>query len=122
MSNSYTGIPTLCLGNSYTGIPTLCHGQQLYAYTCVVSCATVIRGKPAWYHGQQLYGYTYVVSRQQLYGYTYVVSLATVIRVYLRLILLVKCNTLILYSYFHRTSIFLLLVSVTFYRCIEKKA
>ena len=37
------------------------------------------------------------------------------------LVLLVKYNTLILHSYFHRTLMFLLLVSVTFYRCIEKK-
>ena len=38
------------------------------------------------------------------------------------LVLLVKRNTLVLYSYFHRTFImFLLLVSVTFYRCIEKR-
>ena len=37
------------------------------------------------------------------------------------LVLLVKRNTLILYSYFHRTFMFLLLVSVTFYRCIEKR-
>ena len=36
------------------------------------------------------------------------------------LVLLVKRNTLILYSYFHRTFMFLLLVSGTFYRCIEK--
>ena len=37
------------------------------------------------------------------------------------LVLLVKRNSLILYSYFHRTFMFLLLVSVTFYRCIEKR-
>ena len=37
------------------------------------------------------------------------------------LILLVKRNTLILYSYFHWMFIFLLLVSVRFYRCIEKR-
>ena len=35
------------------------------------------------------------------------------------IVLLVKRNTLIL-SYFHQTFIFLLLMSVTFYRCIEK--
>ena len=38
----------------------------------------------------------------------------------LTLILLVKRNILILYSYFHRTFMFLQLMSVTFYRCIEK--
>ena len=37
------------------------------------------------------------------------------------LVLLVKRNTLILYSYYHWTLMFLLLVSVTFYRCIEKR-
>ena len=37
------------------------------------------------------------------------------------LVLLVKCNALILYSYFHRMFMFLLLMSVTFYRCIEKR-
>ena len=37
------------------------------------------------------------------------------------LVLLVKRNTLILYSYFHRMFMFLLLMSVTFYRCIEKR-
>ena len=40
----------------------------------------------------------------------------------LAVVLLVKHKTLILYSYFHGTFMFLLLVSVTFYRCIEKKA
>ena len=35
------------------------------------------------------------------------------------LVLLVKRNPLILFSYFHRTFMFLLLVSVTFYWCIE---
>ena len=41
----------------------------------------------------------------------------------LLLVLLVKhtCNTLILYSYFHRTFMILLLVSMTFYRYIEKR-
>ena len=35
-------------------------------------------------------------------------------------VLLVKRKTLILYSFFHRTFMFVLLVSVTFYRCIDK--
>ena len=36
-------------------------------------------------------------------------------------VLLAKCNTPILYSYFHLTFAFLLLVNVTGYRCIGKK-
>ena len=38
----------------------------------------------------------------------------------LEIVLLIKCNTLILYSYFQRMFMFLLFLSVTFYRCIEK--
>ena len=37
------------------------------------------------------------------------------------LVLLVKRNTLILYSYFHWMLMFLLKVSMTFYRCTEKR-
>ena len=39
----------------------------------------------------------------------------------LEIVLLVKRNTLILYSYFHRMFMFLLFLSVTFYGCIKKK-
>ena len=37
------------------------------------------------------------------------------------IVLLVKRNTRISYSYFHRMFMFLLFMSVTFYRCIEKR-